>query len=536
KINKKSLGVAVLCLAIALGLALLAPANSNSLAQAQDDTGTTSEEEATTTDEEATTTDEDTSTTTNEDEEESCETNEACEWVSTNCCPGSAGAQWECVNQENLDLDCPENPICPQVISPKPEEDCVCVDGECRAQEQQEEEKSEEDEDEEEEENEDENEDDEEEEDKNEDKELEQEEKNVCVGRNGFLRPNIDCCSGLVPYTIGTTSVSSDATSSVAQKRHRIARPSNRARCFAPMENCSTTYEPVCGEDGQTYPNKCVAEEKGVTIKSQGECQGDEMVKRIRSRAKKLFQGDLEGVFKNLGDKIQERWEKVKEKMEKDWEKTRNRVNKHLEKVKDRLEKLNNRAKEAINNFVAYGVDENTQKLGSGERAAVVHSFKKAFGDLPENEQEIEDMVKISNGRWPEMRSPRAEKEAKEQFMEIYDRVPDMSNPKDRAAVTVMAYGLRQKAENRNLESEKRGIQIFENIFGHAPSSTEEWNTMQAITYSGATRKPDTDGDFLNDEREEELGTDVNDPDTDGDGYKDGIEVANGYDPLQAEE
>lgn len=63
-----------------------------------------------------------------------------------------------------------------------------------------------------------------------------------------------------------------------------------------------------------------------------------------------------------------------------------------------------------------------------------------------------------------------------------------MTNPHDNAAVTVMAYGLRQRAENRNLESEKAGIGIFKKIFEHVPQTTDEWNTMQAITYSGATR------------------------------------------------
>jgi hypothetical protein len=56
---------------------------------------------------------------------------------------------------------------------------------------------------------------------------------------------------------------------------------------------------------------------------------------------------------------------------------------------------------------------------------------------------------------------------------------------------------------------------------------------MQAITYSGASRGADTDGDLLLDEREIELGTDPKKPDTDGDGFKDGAEVANGFDPLK---
>ena len=72
-----------------------------------------------------------------EDEEEKekeivyeCEEDE-CEWVSVNCCPENAGAQWECINEAETELHCPEDVACPQVISPKPTEDCECVDGEC---------------------------------------------------------------------------------------------------------------------------------------------------------------------------------------------------------------------------------------------------------------------------------------------------------------------------------------------------------------------------------------------------------------------
>ena len=205
---------------------------------------------------------------------------------------------------------------------------------------------------------------------------------------------------------------------------------------------------------------------------------------------------------------------------------------KYLDKLAKNMEKLSAKMESAINNFITYGVDENTQKLGEGERAAVMYSYKSAFDKLPETEAELADAIKIANGRWPSITNDEAEKKAKEQFQKIYQRIADMNDPKDNAAVTVMAYGLRQRAENRNLESEKNGIKIFKNIYGRTPSSTEDWNIMQAITYSGATRGVDSDGDLLTDEREAELGTDPKNKDTDGDGYLDGIEVANGYDPL----
>ena len=46
-------------------------------------------------------------------------------------------------------------------------------------------------------------------------------------------------------------------------------------------------------------------------------------------------------------------------------------------------------------------------------------------------------------------------------------------------------------------------------------------------------KEVDTDGDGLNDAQELVLGTDLGNPDTDNDGYFDGLEVTNGFDPLQ---
>jgi len=161
---------------------------------------------------------------------------------------------------------------------------------------------------------------------------------------------------------------------------------------------------------------------------------------------------------------------------------------KYLKSLVTDVKDLSEKSLSAINNFITYGVDPNTEKLGAGERAAVINSYKAAFDKLPETEAELADAIKIANGRFPSVTSDEAEKIANDQFVKIYKRVPDLSDANDNAAIKVMAYGLRQKAENRNLNSEKAGIQIFKNIFGTVPKTTEDWNTMQAITYSGATR------------------------------------------------
>jgi hypothetical protein len=143
---------------------------------------------------------------------------------------------------------------------------------------------------------------------------------------------------------------------------------------------------------------------------------------------------------------------------------------------------------ESINNFISSGVDANTQKLGSGERTAVINSYKAAFNKLPQSQSEMDDVIKIASGRWPSQVSQSALDKAEIQFKKIYKRSANTANPNDNAAITIMAYGLRQKASNRNLKSEAAGIKTFKSIYGHTPNSTEEWNILQAITYSGAKR------------------------------------------------
>lgn len=143
---------------------------------------------------------------------------------------------------------------------------------------------------------------------------------------------------------------------------------------------------------------------------------------------------------------------------------------------------------EEINNFIKNGVDNNSRRLGKGERKAVISSFKIAFSRNPETSEDFSDVKKIAGGQWPSQRSQKAEDVAKNNFKKIYKRNPDMKDKNDEETIMIMAYGLRQRAENRNLNSERQGIEIFENIFSRLPRMTEDWNILQAIAYSGVQR------------------------------------------------
>jgi hypothetical protein len=249
--------------------------------------------------------------------------------------------------------------------------------------------------------------------------------------------------------------------------------------CKEEVVACTKEYAPVCAKNGKTYPNRCVAEKQyGQTIAYEGECKtstSDKMIESIEEKASLLISNNLEQILNELRELrniIKEQQAQIT----------------HLKSLITEMSKISEEARNAINSFVTYGVDENTKKLGEGERAAVIHSFQNAFGKLPETGQELADAIKIANGRWPESYNEEAELRAREMFRTIYKREADENNVKDMSAVKIMAYGLRQRAENRNLNSEVKGIAIFKDIFDKLPETTEDWNIMQAITYSGATR------------------------------------------------
>jgi len=59
-----------------------------------------------------------------------CVTDLDCSWQITNCCTENSGGEWKCISKESK-IECNELVLCPQLISPKPESSCSCIQGQC---------------------------------------------------------------------------------------------------------------------------------------------------------------------------------------------------------------------------------------------------------------------------------------------------------------------------------------------------------------------------------------------------------------------
>lgn len=63
-----------------------------------------------------------------------CSSDSDCSLEITNCCPETAGANWECINLKKSKIECESDILCPQILSPKPNFVCTCKEGGCVAE------------------------------------------------------------------------------------------------------------------------------------------------------------------------------------------------------------------------------------------------------------------------------------------------------------------------------------------------------------------------------------------------------------------
>jgi hypothetical protein len=197
----------------------------------------------------------------------------------------------------------------------------------------------------------------------------------------------------------------------------------------------------------------------------------DDITKQINSEATTLYSGNLTNILKSI-------------KVTKNAKLEASDKTKYLATLLKGL-KLTTTQANSLNYFVTYGTPS-TLKIGTAERANILASYLWTYKKLPNKETEWSDLFNIVFNRLPLLRSQSAETQAKEEFKKVYSRNANLNNSADKAAVMIMAYGLR--STSRNLTAENKALKLFKTTYSHAPVSPLAWNIVRAIAYSGVTK------------------------------------------------
>ena len=139
----------------------------------------------------------------------------------------------------------------------------------------------------------------------------------------------------------------------------------------------------------------------------------------------------------------------------------------------------------AIRNYVTYGT-LTTKRLGAGERAGTVASFKTAYGRLPADICDWQNVLRLANTKLPQTRVSR-DLAAINTFKNVYGRNPNFGSLIDAVAQSLVGYGVRPQV--RDMNAERLATSAFRKTFGKTPSTTDEWDTNRAMAYSGVTQR-----------------------------------------------
>lgn len=135
----------------------------------------------------------------------------------------------------------------------------------------------------------------------------------------------------------------------------------------------------------------------------------------------------------------------------------------------------------AIRDFVVYGISLSTIKVGQGERRAIARDY---MDTVHRSSFVWTDIERMTNGLIPIVRSLERERRqaivALPVFHRIFGHDPDFQNSTENLAWNTLMYRIRF---HRDLGSEKRGINAYQAIYGHAPKTSFSWSVVRVLGY-----------------------------------------------------
>ncbi|PIR94591.1 hypothetical protein COT97_00365 [Candidatus Falkowbacteria bacterium CG10_big_fil_rev_8_21_14_0_10_39_11] len=132
--------------------------------------------------------------------------------------------------------------------------------------------------------------------------------------------------------------------------------------------------------------------------------------------------------------------------------------------------------------FLSYGLNGLQDGYTQRDRVGLLNDYYNTNHDLPRNESDWVNIVRMADGLIPNEKVVESERRAIEQFVRIYKRSVDFSNKSDEKFVHMLAYGLR--VQDRDLQQEQKTLTLYVSVFERLPDSSYHWSVLRAMAYS----------------------------------------------------
>jgi hypothetical protein len=130
--------------------------------------------------------------------------------------------------------------------------------------------------------------------------------------------------------------------------------------------------------------------------------------------------------------------------------------------------------------FVAQGLSETTERMGMGERRALLRDALQVIG----YRATAEDFIRMADGQAPRTRVIQNEQrqlpEVRKTFRMIFGHDPQFKNASENLAWNALMYRIRF---SRDLTKERKGIQEFRRLFHRAPADPFQWAVVRVMGY-----------------------------------------------------